>query len=1163
MAIAIYPQDCRDFSTNGLGLLTPIECSVTAELNGAFELKVVQPIDDTLRWAQLETGCIVKAPVPVRDSPVYEEVEEPETAAITHRNRSACAQVPAAPGESFGFQPGLVALAEGSSATAITHRKIYKVHNTSVGVYMRSGPGRSYKNYGYLKNGAEVVLLEITNSSWYHVCVVKGGRECYMASKYLTYDRTESETVSNGKITGKRVVRPMQAQEQLFRVYKVEPDSEAGTATASARHIFYDLMCDVIEGECELENVGFAEAVQTVWSKRMNPDDGFALRVLPGDYGSVSGDYGWRNPVEALLDGEDGLIAQGGALLVLDNYNIYLLPDAPRYSGVSIRRGKQLSGVKVTMNSDSVVTRVVPCGKDKDDKELLLEGTKYVDSPHIGDYPFPRVKKIDYDVKVASKAKDADGEKTFKTVAAAREKLAALAAAEFSENGLDAPEYGLKVDFLPLENTAEYADYAALQALFLGDTVDVVDSLVRVRARLRVTGYGDWNAVTRRYGSLTLGEVESAERTVYGSQIPNGSVSGSKLIPGSVTGGMLRNMTVEYAKISTAAIEQLSADAITALIGRFGEISTGKLTADALYTAYGEMLKLVATEITADNIETDELAAELARITVLIAGTAAFDAATIRHLVAEAMNLEYGVAGQVFIKNLAVEYAQMVGATIGNLCIRASDGKYYLLDVGADGSVTAAETTVTDGEIEAGQTSGGSVIVETNMTVANLNTTNLLGTYALINKIDAARIDVDELVARSVFADALYTSAIYGGKSLKVWVDELSDADIHDGATPPETAGTGKKWLDRGVVPSQLRRWKGLATTPLGNAMTTAREVEETAGGTSVSLDNSGGQINSALAVSVRGKNLLDIYALCNGISYVQGGTIGKWPENGGFDLTATANDCYTEPWNGANYDIPVKPNTTYTLSWDIYIVPNTGTSTVMYFIDHRFETGYYGQAAYDTHTLTFTTPSDAQTVSFRFGVQNSGESVGYANLQLEEGDARTAFSAYKTAATVTHNGTVYTLPLSNDADHDTAIEIEPLSGTNTISTTADAMEVIYTCSGWETIGDMSALQKTVDAQTLQAAALENAMNETSRLAEETAANFKRVIEIQSGADGGLIVGDNLSNCSIKIKSASIELRVGNTAVATYAQDYVRLQDMQIRVPAGVGGLVLSKFDKE
>lgn len=391
-------------------------------------------------------------------------------------------------------------------------------------------------------------------------------------------------------------------------------------------------------------------------------------------------------------------------------------------------------------------------------------------------------------------------------------------------------------------------------------------------------------------------------------------------------------------------------------------------------------------------------------------------------------------------------------------------------------------------------------------------------------------------------------------------VDDLEDDAIYDSATPPATTAAGKKWLDRGVEPAQLRRWKGLTTTPNGGTMTTAREIEESTSGRVISLDNSGNQIDGTLSVTVQGKNLLNLYALCDAITSVQGGTIGKYPENGGFDITATANNAYTNPWNGANYDIPVRPNTTYTLSWDIYMVPATGTSMVMYFIDHRFETGYYGQAAYDTHKLTFTTPSDAQTVSFRFGVQSSGDTVGYANLQLEEGDARTAFSAYKTAATVTHNGTVYTSPLSSDADHDAAVEIEPLSGANTISTAADAMEVVYTCSGWETIGDVFELQRTVDQNTLDAARIEAIANEADQLSKENAANFKRVVEIQEGADGGLVVGDNLSNCSIKIKSASIELRVNNTAVATYAQDYVRLQDMQIRVPAGVGGLVLSKF---
>ena len=129
----------------------------------------------------------------------------------------------------------------------------------------------------------------------------------------------------------------------------------------------------------------------------------------------------------------------------------------------------------------------------------------------------------------------------------------------------------------------------------------------------------------------------------------------------------------------------------------------GEITTDALYAAFAELIALKAGTFTADNITTDSLAAELARITVLSCGSATFDKATIQHLVAEAMNLEYGVAGQVFIKNLAVEYAQMVGATIGNLCIKASDGNYYSIDVDADGNVSATKTTVSDSDISAGQ----------------------------------------------------------------------------------------------------------------------------------------------------------------------------------------------------------------------------------------------------------------------------------------------------------------------------------------------------------------------------------------------------------------------------------------------------------------------------
>ena len=90
-----------------------------------------------------------------------------------------------------------------------------------------------------------------------------------------------------------------------------------------------------------------------------------------------------------------------------------------------------------------------------------------------------------------------------------------------------------------------------------------------------------------------------------------------------------------------------------------------------------------------------------AAFTVFVCGAASFDAATIKHLVSNSMNLDYGSAGQVFIRNLAVEYAQMVGASIGNLCIKASDGKYYSIDVDASGNVTGTLTTVSQSEIDA------------------------------------------------------------------------------------------------------------------------------------------------------------------------------------------------------------------------------------------------------------------------------------------------------------------------------------------------------------------------------------------------------------------------------------------------------------------------------
>lgn len=744
--IALYPPGADDFSTLGLGVLMPSECTVSWQAAGEYELTLTHPIDSTNRWAQIQNGCVIAAQVPVRESPLYE----------------------------YG-------VGTGSAAQVIT-RNIWQVTGTSSGLRMRAGYGTGYKSLGVYKNGTQVIELgrkTVDGRVWIHCALVKGGATGYMSTKYLKLIESRTETISSGRPSSKRVVQMTQSRMQLFRIYTTEQDSDAGIVTARARHVFYDLCGNLINGDYSPERVAGAEAAKNVFAKLKNKSD-FKLYVENLTGGSVTGEYGYKNPVEALLDPDEGIVAQCKCQIIRDNFDVHLIDDIESDMGVTVRRGKNLIGVTVTVDDSDVVTQIKPCGKDKDGNDFWLadsEGAgRYVDSAHINEYPFVRTIRQDYDVSLVDS--DPDNETKFKDNAsgrkAARNKMRELAKQDFAD-GADLATYGMEVDFVLLQGTGDDDGYASLQAVHPYDTVTVVDSMLGLTAKLRVTAY-EWDVLAQQFEGVTLGDLQEIKQTVYSYNLPNGGVSGTKIAQGTASGAILRDASIQYAKISVAAIQQLSAQAIVALVAHINEIVAGKLTTDELYAAYAELIALKVGDITAETIQTDNLAAALANFTVLAAGSATFDKATVQHLVAEALNLEYGVAGQVFIKNLAVEYAQMVGATIGKLCIQASDGNYYTIDVDESGGVTATPATVSDEEITAGQTDGGRVILETNIDAANLSTSNLLATYALINKIDAARIDVAELFAQNAFVDALYTSKIYGGKSIEMIAGQADES---------------------------------------------------------------------------------------------------------------------------------------------------------------------------------------------------------------------------------------------------------------------------------------------------------------------------------------------------------------------------------------------------
>ena len=1187
--ICIYETDCMDFSSNGLGVVTPMSCIVTETLNGEWELTLVHPIDTTGKWQRFVEGRILRVPVPAASTPRI-------------------------------------------SMTEVEH--IYRVSVKKGSVPLYSSTGKRRKLVRKYNKDTEVVVISQENADWFEV-VCPDGRKGYMSATALTFVRVDTAATD-------KIMEPRQLRDQPFRIYRIV--SELDKITVYARHIFYDLLDNMLR-EYKGLNIAASTVVQGIASGCMSPHD-FSFY---SDVADAIGEFQFEhiNPIEALL-GDEGVVEKTNAEIARDWYDVFLTRRVGSDTGVEIREGKNLLGISYDLDATGVVTRIMPTGQDGDG-EILYLPELYIDSPDIGNYPAP--KWMHLEVTDAKEVVKGDGKKT---KAQCYEEMRKAAQAEF-DKGCDRPAVTLKVDFINCADTEEYRQYGFLQNIFLGDTVHTLVKKLGIFVSMRMTQYS-YDCMTRKYTSMTLGTVEEAlaGNMISSSQIPSGGISGSKLAGNSVGAYQLKAASVVANKIEAGAIttEKLAAGVVTAEKLAAGSVTAEKIAAGAVDAISINAVKARLAEITAEDIETDELAAELARITVLIAGTAAFDAATIRHLVSEAMNLEYGVAGQVFIKNLAVEYAQMVGAAIGKLCIKASDGKYYLLDVGADGRVTAVETTVTDGEIEAGQTSGGSVIVETNITAANLNTTNLLATYALINKIDAARIDVDELVGRKIFADALYTSKIYGGKSLELIVGDVSKAQraADTAKTAADRAQSsvdnlavgGRNYIRNGNFSAGENHWAQWGSP-------TTREVVEMSGkhwlhiAGNADLEFQGvSQVlpfmrNEPLAVSftayASAENtaltlLIHQMGLNNDPQIYNSYTLGTAPKR--YSKTFTSADDATK----ATFKLMLGPRKSAN---DVYIT------------DIKFERGNkatdWTPAPEDTNSRI----DDAQTAADRAQSDIDGMAIGGRNLVLksdaEKGPARN--NQYDIAANRFIAGEYYacSVEMKSPSERSVDVYLNDDSGTNRINipfsrwlgvkltpdwvrysfvykanrdfdypgkdrivlraygTTADTADISvrrvkvekgnkatdWTAAPEDTDGKIDNAQSTADnAQT------------TANGAQTAADNAQTAADnAQTTANGAQASADNAQNTASAARTATEQLQVSvegvleqtvdgvrigrringqtapnslfagpdgidvcveNRAVSSFRSDYIKLLGMQIRVPEGIGGLIISSF---
>lgn len=741
-------EEDNDYSTMGLvGALEPTTVTFRETLNGESVVTMEHPLDEFGAYLHLVEGNILVVPVPVRTTP---EIQNGSCVTTVWK---------------YKVKP----LAQ---LTSKNQRTLYK---------KKTGSGSKK----VLNAGDIVTVVQKSENSDERWKVKSDYGEGWInagADGPDGFDFVSEHIIADNSNAIEEIQSPWTVTPQYFRIQTVKKSMEA--YEVEARHISYDLLYNlsIYESEASVK-------LQTVLDGILNgcicSHEFKAYTNVDNEQAGIF--YRLRNPIDAFLNEDDGVCSKYDVCLIRDNYSLYFLHDPGMNRGVRIQYGKNMTGINFESSTDEIVTRIVPIGETKDGQNLYLsDDKKYIDyedykahaengaSLKSYDYPTPHVYELKCDnCKVGDK--DEKGGKI--TEAIARERMTAQAYKMF-EDGCCEPKVSMSVEFVNLGDTEEYKDFKDLENCFLADYIIVQHPDLNIDVTARIVEI-EWDCILDRMNAVTIGQVGAtlANTGITSWQIPSG-ISGSKIASGTIGGSALKTDIIStiHIQADTISTEILQAACVTAEKIAAGAITADHIQAGTLDAVVIEAVTAKIKTIVAESINTDELAAELARINVLIAGSATFDKATIKHLVAEAMNLEYGVAGQVFIKNLAVEYAQMVGATIGNLCIKASDGNYYTIDVDENGNVSATKTTVSSGEISAGQTSGGRVILETNITAANLNTSNLLATYALINKIDAARIDVAELFAQKAFIDALYTSKIYGGKSIEMIAGQVDTA---------------------------------------------------------------------------------------------------------------------------------------------------------------------------------------------------------------------------------------------------------------------------------------------------------------------------------------------------------------------------------------------------
>ncbi|QHJ81402.1 MAG: hypothetical protein [Bacteriophage sp.] len=261
--------------------------------------------------------------------------------------------------------------------------------------------------------------------------------------------------ISVGRII---LAKPNQRDDvHAFRIVSTELDISGYAVTIEADSITYDLTHNLVK---HLVASGNGQSFMTALKNAVVNPSIFAFYSDIATSSTTSLDY--VNPMEAIMGTTGSFLQIWGGELKRENRRVAMFNRRGRDNVATFRLGKNISGLKYSVDISSLVTHIIPTKSVQNDDQTttMLEGTP-VDSQYINNYEQIYTLPLEFT------------DDTIKTVA----DLNAAAKGWFTQSantGRDKPTVTIDIDVLSLQDSSDYQDkFKNLESVSLTDTVTV------------------------------------------------------------------------------------------------------------------------------------------------------------------------------------------------------------------------------------------------------------------------------------------------------------------------------------------------------------------------------------------------------------------------------------------------------------------------------------------------------------------------------------------------------------------------------------------------------------------------------------------------------------------------------------------------------------------